>query len=252
MTSITSAQIQDKLTELGLSEGASVLVHSSLSSFGHVEGGAEAVIGALLGAVGNSGTVLVPTLTATADHNSSNPPVFDPENSKSWTGRIPEIFRVRPAAIRSWHPTHSVAAIGANAKSLTEDHTFSISPCDECSPYGKLAESENGYVLLIGVDYESMTLLHHVEEIAAVDYHMQKDLANATIVDGNTTIERHYMMHQWGTPRDFNILEPLMIERGVQRKTTIGNSEVRLLSAKGVVEITLKALRSNSRFLCKD
>jgi len=252
MPTITSTQIQDALTKLGLNEGSNVLVHSSLSSFGQVEGGADAVIDALLGTVGSSGTVLVPTLTATADHNSSNPPVFDPENSKSWTGRIPETFRTRPDAVRSLHPTHSVAAIGVNANSLTEDHTFSISPCDERSPYGKLADSDNGYVMLIGVDYESMTLLHHVEEIAGVDYHMQKDLAKASIVEGNTTTQRHYMMHQWGTPRDFNILEPLMIERGVQRKTTIGNSEVRLLSAKGVTEVTLNALRSNARFLCKD
>ena len=37
------------LKELGLGEGATVIVHTSLSSFGYVVGGAETVIQALMG-----------------------------------------------------------------------------------------------------------------------------------------------------------------------------------------------------------
>jgi aminoglycoside 3-N-acetyltransferase len=252
MTTISTNEIRNDLVQLGLPSGARVLVHSSLSSFGHVEGGAHAVIDALIGAVGESGTVVVPTLTATAAHNPNNPPVFDPENDECWTGRIPETFRRRPEAIRSLHPTHSVAAIGADAEELTKDHTFSISPCDEKSPFGKIASSSNGYVLLIGVDYESVTTFHHVEELAAVDYHMQNGFTQATIVSNGAEIKRHYMLHQWGTPRDFNVMEPLLIERGVQKKTRIGNSEVRLIHAPGIVETTLRSLRADSRVLCKN
>jgi aminoglycoside 3-N-acetyltransferase len=252
MTSITSSTISDSLKQLGLPDGAQVLVHSSLSSFGHVEGGADAVIDALLDTVGENGTVIVPTLTATALHSPETPPVFDPVNSKCWTGRIPETFRARPEAVRSLHPTHSVAAIGASADELTRDHSFSVSPCDEKSPFGKLAKSENGYVLLLGVGYDSVTTFHHVEELAASDYHMQKGFTKATLVIDGENIERHYMLHQWGTPREFSVMEPLFIERGIQQRTRIGDSDVRLLHAPGIASTTLQSLRADSRVLCRD
>ena len=59
MGSVSQSEIVEGLKAGGLVAGCPVLVHSSLSSFGHVEGGADAVIDALLEAVG--GTVLVPT-----------------------------------------------------------------------------------------------------------------------------------------------------------------------------------------------
>lgn len=252
MKSITSDEISEGLSQLGLPQGAKVLVHSSLSSFGHVEGGADAVIDAVLNAVAPDGTVLVPTLTATALHSPENPPAFDPVNTPCWTGRIPETFRNRPQAVRSLHPTHSVAAIGAHAEELTKDHTFSISPCDEKSPFGKLSEHEDGFVLLLGAGYGSITNLHHAEELAGVDYHMQKGFTKATLIVDGEEVTRNYMLHQWGTPRDFSILESLFVDRGVQRKTQIGNSDVRLLSAAGIATTTLACLRSDSRILCKD
>ncbi|MFJ4777981.1 AAC(3) family N-acetyltransferase [Streptomyces sp. NPDC088762] len=39
------------------------MVHASLSAFGSVQGGAQAVVNALRGCVGKSGTVVVPTFT---------------------------------------------------------------------------------------------------------------------------------------------------------------------------------------------
>ena len=50
-----------KRQKLGLKKGDIAGVHSSLSSFGYVEGGADAVIDALLKVVGEEGTVVMPT-----------------------------------------------------------------------------------------------------------------------------------------------------------------------------------------------
>ena len=252
MTSVGAKEIVAGLRRLGLPTGSRVLVHSSLSSFGHVEGGADTVIYALLEAVGSSGTVLVPTLTATAQHSSKNPPVFDVANTPCWTGRIPETFRSRTNAVRSLHPTHSVAAIGAAADELTREHTYSVSPCDDLSPYGKLAQSENGYVLLLGVGHKSNTTFHHIEELAGAEYHMQRDFAKATIIANGEEVQRNYMLHQWGTPKQFEIMEPLFIERGIQRSAQIGNARVSLVQSRGMVDATLRALRSNPRILCKN
>lgn len=249
MTTLTKQDIIAGLQTLGLGTGQSVLVHSSLSSFGHVEGGADTVIDALQETVGSSGTVLVPTLTGSESLSPDNPPVFDPVNTPCWTGRIPETFRQRSGAIRSLHPTHSVAAIGADAQALTADHIDSLTPCDNLSPYAKLAQSDNGYILLIGVNHQSNTTMHHVEELVGVQYHMQPGLARARIrVDGQEIV-RHVMLHAYGNPRHFNIMEPLYLERGIQRSGQIGQAALRLIHARRMVEITAQALRANHHLL---
>lgn len=238
------------LRTLGLKTGDRVLVHSSLSSFGHVEGGAETVIDALLEAVGAQGTVLVPTLTGDEALSPANPPRFDPAATPCWTGAIPETFRQRREAIRSLHPTHSVAAMGREAEAMTCDHWRSVTPCDELSPYGKLASAPDGYVLLIGASYQTLTILHHVEEIAGVDYHMQARPVRAEIIADGARVYRHYLLHRYGTPRDFGVLEPLVAERGLQTETMVGRSRLRLIQAQGLAEVALRCLRGNARFLC--
>lgn len=251
METVTQSRIVEGLKTGGLAKGCQVLVHSSLSSFGFVEGGADTVIDALAAVVGVEGTVLVPTLTGSEALSAEHPPVFDPVHSTCWTGAIPETLRKRSNALRSLHPTHSVAAIGADAQTLTQDHWYSITPCDAYSPYGKLAQLPSGYILLIGVDYQSCTLFHHVEEVVGVDYHMQPGFANAKILlDGQTT-ERHYMLHKYGPARNFNIMESIFVERGVQKRFTIGNATLRLVQACKLVELTTQALTADPGILCE-
>jgi aminoglycoside 3-N-acetyltransferase len=50
----------DAVGALGVRPGELLLAHSSLSSFGHVVGGADAVALALVDAVGHTGTAFVP------------------------------------------------------------------------------------------------------------------------------------------------------------------------------------------------
>ena len=244
-------EIVTQLANLGLEPGSSVLVHSSLSSLGHVEGGADAVIDALLDAVGPGGTVIAPTLTGTETDGPDHPPTFDPARTPCWTGVIPETLRQRPDAIRSIHPTHSVTATGAQASDLTRDHIRSITPCDDLSPYGKLAGTENGVILLLGVDHRANTTLHHVEALAGVDYHMQGALTRATLILDGRQIQRHYLLHDWGTPRAFNVIDPVLSERGIQRVGRVGSATVRLIQARPMVQTVLQMLRANPRILCR-
>lgn len=50
------------LLDLGLTSGDEIEVHSSLSSFGYVDGGAETVIFALKEVVGECGSIFMPAL----------------------------------------------------------------------------------------------------------------------------------------------------------------------------------------------
>jgi aminoglycoside 3-N-acetyltransferase len=247
---LTQADLAAGFRDLGLYVGCNVLVHSSLSSFGHVEGGADVVIDALLEVVGSAGTVIVPTLTGSEYLSAANPPVFDPATSACWTGRIPETFRQRPDAVRSFHPTHSVAAIGANAACLTQDHINSVTPCDDLSPYGKLPTLPDCYILLIGVTHLRSTTFHYVEEAVGVHYHLQPGFVRARIIIEGIELTRHLMIHAYGMARDFDIMEPLFIERNIQHISQIGDATVRLVDAKAMVDLTTRCLRADNTILC--
>lgn len=53
--------LQEAFQQAGLASIRLLLVHSSLSSLGLVEGGADTVLDALLEVLGEEGTLLVPT-----------------------------------------------------------------------------------------------------------------------------------------------------------------------------------------------
>ena len=246
---VRKSDIVQGLRELGLKEGDAILVHSSLSSFGYVEGGADTVIDALLETVGKSGTVVVPTFTATEQHSARNPPVFSPSTTPSLAGRIPETFRKRPEAIRSRDPTHSVAVIGAKAVYLTQDHEKCITPCGIGSPYLKLAEID-GYILFIGVGLECNTTFHAVEELANVPYHLQLDWVYGRIINDDGTAEVvKQKIHLWTAKTDFWKMEPIFLSDGIMKKGKIGNATVRLVRAKPMIDPTLKLVEKDPEYL---
>jgi aminoglycoside 3-N-acetyltransferase len=60
------------------------------------------------------------------------------------------------------------------------------------------------------------------------------------------------MLHRYGTPRSFSALEPLFVEQGIQRTGQIGAATVRLVHAREMVRVTLRALAADARILCAD
>ena len=158
---LTQQSIADDLRRLGVQESDALVVHSSLRSLGKVEGGAGAVIAALLDAVGPDGLLVVPTFTYFTQ-------VFDPTIDPCLTGLIPETARAWPGAVRSWHPTHSTAAIGNEATTLCEAHHL-VGGNGLGSPLDKLA-ARNGKILLLGVGHNANSTIHVGEAHAGVAY----------------------------------------------------------------------------------
>lgn len=242
---ITADDIFIGLRELGLRAGDSVLAHSSLSSFGRVEGGADAVIDGIIRAVSPDGNVLFPTLTGSEALSPENPPTFDVLNTPCWTGIIPETARKRPGFVRSAQPTHSVCAFGPKAEWFIEGHEFSPTPCGIGSPYDRLVQA-GGYILLIGVTHSSNTTMHYIEEIAESPWHIQPEIALSTIRYANGRMSQAPVrLHRYGTLRNFARLEPEFLAKGIQVNGKIGESTVRLIKAREMVEIALKRLREN-------
>lgn len=249
---LKKSDIIEGFQKLGLQKGDTVLVHSSLSSFGYVEGGADAVIEALIDTTGTEGTVVVPTLTGKLTDSPKCPPYFDVNNTKCWTGIIPETFRHYKKAKRSLHPTHSVSAIGKNRDYLIENHEMTLSPCDKNSPYYKISRL-NGKILLIGVDLESNTSIHSCEEIAKVPYHLQKEMTHAVVIDyeGNKITVNNYL-HDWHKPpTDFTKFEDLFVKNDIMKFGKIGNSPIRIIDSKAMFDFAVDLLVKKPLFLLK-
>ncbi len=250
---VTAAQLVTDMHRLGLHEGATVLVHSSLSQLGHVEGGADAVVDALVTVVGPAGTVLFPTLTGSEVDGPQDPPVVDVTLTGCWTGRIPETARRREQAVRSLHPTHSIAALGSAADHYAAGHETGQTPCDEVSPYARLI-AKGGFILLLGgVTQESNTTLHCLEELAHVPYHLQPDITDGIVIDfsGNEHVVRN-RLHLWGWERDFlKVNRPLKGARAIQ-SGQVGQSTSHLISARLLADTILPMLEADPLYLLSE
>lgn len=138
------------------------MVHASLRRIGLIEGGADALIDALFDVVGADGT-----LFAYADFElTEDVPFFDSTRSPCAAdhGVFPEVLRRRAGTRRSLNPGASVVAAGARAEALTEPHPdhqgYGVG-----SPFERFV-AFHGVVLLLGSDWDRVTLLHHAEALA--------------------------------------------------------------------------------------
>ena len=60
---LTKKDIERSLRELGIEEGDTVMLHSSVSACGHIVGGAKTVVDAFLNVLGENGTLMAPSFT---------------------------------------------------------------------------------------------------------------------------------------------------------------------------------------------
>jgi len=246
-----SAQIQEGLRNAGIAPGDVLHVHSSLKSFGEVAGGADAVIDALLAAVGPAGLVSVPTHTF--DTVTALQPVFHETLSPSLVGLITNVFRLRPGAIRSLHPTHSVAAIGPRAAEFTAGHELDDTPCGCRSPYQRLVEW-NGKAVMLGVRLDSCTLMHAFEEMAGIPWLFTPGFEELWSIRKDGTVirtpsRRHARDREFD--RSFSELEPMLVEKGILRYGPIGEAQIRVVAARPAAELLVPLFKESPGFLLK-
>jgi aminoglycoside 3-N-acetyltransferase len=178
---VTTASLTADLGALGIETGDVVIVHSSLSRLGWMVGGAQAVVEALLAAVGSSGTVVMPAQSSHlsdpaewqdppvpadwVDEVRDHLPAFDPDLTPTRSmGAVVECFRAHRATRRSNHPTLSFVANGPAADAIVGSHPLTPG-FGESSPLARLYELD-AKVLLLGIDHSNCTSLHLAEERA--------------------------------------------------------------------------------------
>ena len=220
--SLSRTELRAGFRGLGLAAGDRVVVHSSLSSLGHVDGGADAVVDALLDAVGPEGVVAAPTFT-----RYDRP--YDPGTSPSTTGAVTEALRRRERAVRSPHPTKSVAAIGPGVADLLADHdpANSLGPG---SPLHRLA-ADGGKVLLLGVDHTSDSALHVAERLAGAPYRDQTAVTETAVGGAVERVE----VNRVHCSRGFEVVHPLTVEAGAVSRGRVGEAAARLLDGEALL-----------------
>ena len=124
---ISAQRIVDDLRAIGVEEGDHLALGLSFKRIGPVTGVPQALIAALLEAVGLEGTLMM--LNTYSEFFSRVEVergwvdyVFDVDATSVNTGIVPELFRQQSGAIRSRHPALSVAAMGRHAEFLTQGH----------------------------------------------------------------------------------------------------------------------------------
>ncbi len=246
---VTQADIETGLKELGVSPGDVVFAHSSLSAFGYVEGGADAVIDALLAAVGPEGTVVLPTFTWAAFHDQHGV-VFDVLNTPCETGRIPETFRRRAGVKRGIHICHSMAAFGARADEALGD---GVSPFGKGSAFDHLYRLD-AWNLFLGVTMSCCTAAHSAEELVQVPYRAYRDFKDCAVVlpDGrripSPSVE---FMRQNDWKNDFAKLEGILARAGLLRSCQIGAARCLNARLRDIVDLASRMLRENPNSLSK-
>lgn len=236
----------DDLKTIGLKSGDSVLVHSSLSKIGFVDGGAKTVIEALFEVIGKDGTLLFPTFPAKGKNKThlEEQPFFDIKNTPSQMGSITEYFRKLDNVFRSFHPTDSVSACGPLAEYYTNSHFGQLTPYNENSPFRKLC-SKNGKILMLGTTLNgACTNLHTLED--AVDFKFP--VYDEKIFEVKMTDEKgveHTMktkVHnpEYSVKRNCDALKPIFINEKVLVDGFVGEAKTMLIDANKMLEVMLK------------
>jgi len=236
-----------------------VLMHSSLKSLGRMDGGADGVIDALLAAVGPAGHVLMPTHSYCYINSEGQGTPYDPATTPSRTGLITEVFRQRSGAVRSGHPTHSVAAMGVAAELLVSGHTPGGGTFNIRGPHGRYVRW-GAKIVFLGCTLAANTTYHAVEEWLALPYLPD----HATLLAGPgglTAPPETVIVNQPSGHRNFyrnqglNVPSPVtgtLEEGGLIRHVQLNAAELLLVHSRDVIRVTTECeLASPAALLCR-
>lgn len=249
---ITQGSLENDIRNCGVVSGDTLLVHSSLSKIGFVEGGPKTVVNALLNVIGSNGNLLMPTSPNAGLQLEyiQNLELFDVANDKSRLGAISEYFRTLPNCLRSAHPTEPVSCLGPDADYFTKDHFGELTPYTAKSPFYRVSERA-GKILYLGVTLDNAgTNLHTLED--AVEgfkypvYYNELFEVNVKLPNGDLkSIKTKVHNPEQSVKRKCDGLIPLFKRKGLLSEEKIGQANTLVVDAKSMLEVMLEEYKTN-------
>lgn len=255
---VTLNRIVDDLHRLGVSNGDTLIVHSSLSALGYVVGGAQTVVEALLKSIGPAGNLTMPGHSGALSEPSywKNPPVPQdwwpieraamPAFDLNLTplremGAIPETFQRLPGVKRSNHPRFSHLASGPLASIITNSHSLDDG-FGEQSPLARLYECD-ARVLLLGVPHANNTSLHLAEYRATWPSKARTTQGSPVLVDG----QREWVTYEEleTSADDFDAIGNELAANQLQISGFVGLATAHLMSQRVVVDFAVDWITHN-------
>lgn len=246
LTVTTPADLDRHLDRLGVRPGDDVLVHARLLSFGVVDGGAESVYAALRRAVGDRGTVAVPTYTLSLGPED----VYDPAVTPPYAvGNLSDHLRRRADAVRSLCPLHNHAAVGPRAgELLRSDGSVSFG---EGSDFAFLRAAGFAAVLLGCGFRDGGTFTVHVEALAAAPFRAWRVLPRRIRRPNGSVAAvgcRYYARRAADIVEDFDRVEARLERAGVMTTVAAPAGASRRLSLADYEAVLLSAFTEDPYF----
>ena len=243
---VNKTDIHNFLKELGIKDSDTVLIHTSMRAIGEVENGCDGVIDAFTSYLTN-GLLVIPTHTW-ANVGASNP-VFDVRSTIPCIGALPTVAAFRKDGVRSLHPTHSVAVFGKRAKQFVSGEENALTPCPMGGVWSRLYD-ENAKILLLGVNLNSNTYMHAVDERYDVKQRYGKPVyldnpIELTVIDydGNSSV-RQFKKHGWNGSREFEVYTQAFEQAGILTYSKLGNAKVFVMNAKESTPVMAEIFKS--------
>ncbi len=236
---------------LGLCSGDIVIVHSSLSSIGYVEGGANTVVNSLIRSVSPGGTVLFPTnvFRGSVTEFMQTVRIVDLRKYPSQLGAISRAACLHPHSVRSLHPTHPVVGIGPDARNILSKHILAEGPCGKFSPYYEVAKRK-GKILLLGVSSSCNTSLHTVEEISApYIFSDERPFVISTFGMNGEKARVSVKPYVVGLARDFCQTEAPLLRKGILKLGRVGNAVTRLIDSANMMKWVTSQVKKDPEYL---
>jgi aminoglycoside N3'-acetyltransferase len=235
---ITKTHLVAGLKDLGIKEDMELEVHSSLSSFGFVEGGALTVIESLKEVVGLKGSIFMPALRLSPDLPLTEMDkrlgilrkikILPPDNTRSAMGIIADTFRTLPD-VYTGEGIFRISAWGKHAKKAENGLDYMI--------------HNGGKALLLGVDIYRLTAMHYVEDL------LPEKVRN--IFKPSDEVDKIYPPVEWfiemGEPpvKPWYTIQDKAYEKGVIKTGVIGDCKCMFFDIWDVVGIYEKELKDN-------
>jgi aminoglycoside N3'-acetyltransferase len=232
--------------------GDHVALGLSFKSIGRVLGGPASLVDALLEVVGPNGTIVVPTYTNLFPLprvvSGATDYVFDRHTTDAYTGLFPNTVWRISGAVRSKHPTNSMAAIGQAAHRLLDDHGPGAGAYSPYSTLGELA----GKVLCIGIGDNLVGIRHQAQALAGL-LHLVPYRLGVKYRDDAGGIKLFRRPDKGGCTTLLPLLVAEMRETRLIRDGQVGQAKAIIGPAAGVLRFMVRRLeKSPESFLCQD